>query len=239
MKKLFTLVSMALTTFAMAQTNAPGITVSPLGTNGSMPITVTLTLEDVCTPEGRDMDPTWETIAFHSGGVVGGSGWQNTVEWNAANSLVFNKVSDGVWSATFTPNDYYGIAVEGFSFVFNGYPNTDGDWDAEAKAFNLEGNCDDFFWYFNDEPLSINQESLVSVNVYPNPAQDAVSFQVGLNGVSTANVVVTDLAGRVVSTSTINAGSELNLNVSNYTTGTYLYTVIAGDSVMTGKFNKQ
>lgn len=89
------------------------------------------------------------------------------------------------------------------------------------------------------EGSNLVQNSISSVNVYPNPAQDAVSFQVGLNGVSTANVVVTDLAGRVVSTSTINAGSELNLNVSNYTTGTYLYTVIAGDSVMTGKFNKQ
>lgn len=239
MKKLFTSLSVALVAASFAQTNAPGITVSPLGTDGSMPITVTMTLAEVCVPADKPMDPTWNTIAFHSGAIVGGSGWQNTVNWNDAGSLVFTKVTDGVWSATFTPNDYYGVSVEGFSFVFNGYPNTPGDWDGEAKAYDVDQNCSDFFWYFNDEPASINGNELTSVNVYPNPAKDVINFQVGLNGVNAAQVVVTDLAGRTVATSTIEAGAELNLNVANFASGTYMYSVVAGESVMTGKFNKQ
>ncbi len=239
MKKLFTSLALVAVASSFAQTNAPGITVSPLGTNGSTPITVTIKLDEVCVPADKPMNATWNTIAFHSGAIVGGQAWQNVVEWNAAGSLVFNKVSDGIWSATFTPNDYYGVAVEGFSFVFNGYPNTAGDWDAEAKAYDSNQNCADFLWYFNDEPASVNNNELTAVNIYPNPAKDVVNFQVGLNGVSTAKVVVTDLAGRVVATSNIEAGAELNLNVAHFAAGTYMYSVSAGDSVLTGKFNKQ
>lgn len=239
MKKLFTSLSVALVAAAFAQTNAPGITVSPLGTNGSTPITVTMTLAEVCVPADKPMDPTWNTIAFHSGAIVGGNAWQNVVNWNDAGTLVFSKVTDGVWSATFTPNDYYGVSVEGFSFVFNGYPNTAGDWDGEAKAYDTDQNCTDFLWYFNNEPVSINENELTSVNVYPNPAKDVINFQVALNGINEADVVVTDLSGRVVSTSSVVAGTELNLNIAEFAAGTYIYSVVAGESVMTGKFNKQ
>lgn len=239
MKKLFITLSLAVSTLAFSQTNAPGITVSPLGTNGSTPITVTVTLAEVCVPEDRPMNPTWNTISFHSGAIVGGQPWQNVVEWNAAGSLTFNKVTDGVWSATFTPNDYYGVAVEGFSFVFNGTPNTAQDWDAEMKAFDENQNCSDFFWYFNNEPASIENNAIASVNVYPNPANDVINIQAGLNGINAADVIITDLAGRVITSTSISAGTELNLNIADYAAGTYLYTVVAGSSTMTGKFNKQ
>jgi hypothetical protein len=177
MRKLITTLGIALSAYAFAQTNAPGITVSPLGTNGSTEITVTITLSEVCVPAGKDMDPSWNTISFHSGAIVGGQAWQNVVAWNDPNTLVFNKVSDGVWSASFTPNNYYGVATEGFSFVFNGFPNTPGDWDAEAKAFDAAQNCSDFFWYFNDEPASVFSPRKINLNVFPNPAKDFVNIQ--------------------------------------------------------------
>ena len=85
---------------------------------------------------------------------------------------------------------------------------------------------------------NIEENAISSVNVYPNPAKDVVNFQVALNGVNAADVVVTDLAGRVVATGVINSGAEFNLNVADYASGTYLYSVVAGESVMTGKFNK-
>jgi hypothetical protein len=239
MKKVLMTLGLAVSTLAFSQTNAPGITVSPLGTNGSTPITVTVTLADVCVPADKPMNPAWNTISFHSGAIVGGQVWQNVVEWNAAGSLTFNKVTDGVWSATFTPNDYYGVPVQGFCFVFNGAPNTPGDWDAEMKAFDQNGNCADFFWYFNDEPASIENNTIASVNVYPNPANDVINIQAGLNGISTADVIITDLAGRVITSTTISSGAELNLNVADYAPGTYLYSVAAGSSKINGKFNKQ
>lgn len=86
---------------------------------------------------------------------------------------------------------------------------------------------------------SIANNAIESVNVYPNPAKDLINFQVALNGINAADVVVTDLSGRVVSTSSVVAGTELNLNIAEFAAGTYIYSVVAGESVMTGKFNKQ
>jgi len=239
MKKLFTLSACAMVFSTFAQTNAPGITVSPMGTDGSVPITVTMTLAEVCLGGSVVMDGTWNSIKFHSGAIVGTDGWQNTVGFDAANAISFERVSDGVFSATFTPDEYYGIDADGFSFVFNGSGNTDGDWDAEAKAFNEVEECTDFYWYFNDEPASIETNAIQAVSVYPNPAKNVINFSATLNGASAAQVVVTDLAGRVVANAEILAGAELNLNIANFAEGTYMYTVVAGESVVTGKFTKQ
>jgi hypothetical protein len=237
MKKLFTYFSLLLTSSVFAQTNAPGITVTPLGTNGSTPITVTMTLSQVCVPAGKDMDPSWNTIAFHSGAIVGGNAWQNVVSWNAPNSLVFNKVSDGVWSATFTPNDYYGVAVQGFSFVFNGFPNTPGDWDAEAKAFDENQNCSDFFWYFNDEPLSTNNAQLKNLSVYPNPAQDVLNIQFDLAKSGNISYELLNTMGQRVINEQLgqrNEGSNIHqINLSGLTKGIYLLKLNNGDNSTT------
>ena len=232
MKKLFTYLSLLLTPSIFAQTNAPGITVSPLGTNGSTPITVTMTLNDVCVPVGKELTPTWPTIAFHSGAIVGGSPWQNVVNWNAPNTLVFNRVSDGVWSATFTPNEYYGVTCEGFSFVFNGFPNTVGDWDAEAKAFDESQNCSDFFWYFNDEPLSTNSVLLKNLNVYPNPAQDFLNVQFDLVKSGNISFELFNTMGQSVHFEQLglrNEGSNIHqLNLTDLSKGIYLLKVNNG-----------
>jgi hypothetical protein len=88
------------------------------------------------------------------------------------------------------------------------------------------------------EGASISENAISAVNVFPNPAKDKVNFQVDFNGVNSANVIVTDLAGRVVANGTIEAGVEFSLNIAEYASGTYLYSVVAGESVMTGKFTK-
>ncbi len=231
MKKIFTMLSVALSTIAVAQTNAPGITVSPLGTDGSTPITVTLTLADVCIPAGRDMDATWSTIAFHSGGIIGDQAWQNVVEWNSPNRLVFNRVTDGVFTATFTPDTYYGADVDGFSFVFNGYPNTAGDWDAEAKAYDAEQNCADFLYYFADEPASIGKNEMVAVKAFPNPATEMVNFEIDANDFT---ISLFDLSGKVVATST-----TASINISELNAGAYIYKVATEKGMATGKVTKK
>jgi len=231
MKKIFTILGLALSTVAFSQTNAPGVTVSPLGTDGSSPITVTVNLNDVCIPAGRDMDLTWPSIAFHSGAIVGTDVWQNVIDWNAATSLVFNRVSDGIFTATFTPDTYYGVDAQGFSFVFNGFPNTSGDWDAEAKAFDTEGNCADFLYYFNDEPASLSKNEMIKVVAFPNPATDVVNFQIDA---ADYVITLTDLAGKTVATSTTST-----VEMSGLSSGAYLYKVVTNNGTATGKVTKK
>jgi len=231
MKKIFTILGLALSTAAFSQTVAPGISVSPTGTDGSQAITVTVNLADVCIPAGKDMDNTWPSIAFHSGGIVAGAAWTNVVEFNNANTVAFTRVSDGIFSATFTPDTYYGVDVEGFSFVFNGYPNTTGEWDSEAKAFDTEGNCTDFLYYFSDEAVSINEKALVNVVAFPNPATDVVNFQVDA---ADYVITLTDLTGKTVATSTTST-----IEMSGLSSGAYLYKVVTNNGTATGKVTKK
>lgn len=232
MKKIFTIFSALFMGATFAQTNAPGISVSPLGTDGTSEITVTVTLADICMPAGKEIDITWPNIAFHSGAIIAGSGWQNVVEFNSPSRLIFNRVSDGVFSATFTPTDYYGApAVEGFSFVFNGYPNTAGDWDAEGKAFDSEGACSDFFYYFADETSSIGKNEIVAVKAFPNPATDVLNFQIDATDYV---ITLTDLAGKTVATSTTST-----VEMSGLSSGAYLYKVVTNNGTATGKVTKK
>jgi hypothetical protein len=236
MKKIFTIVSaISFSTLTFAQTVASGITVSPIGTNGDVPITVTVNLNEVCTPENRDMDFAWNTISFHSGVITAVGPWQNVVEWNDANSAVFTKTAEGVYSATITPRDYYsvpaGTNVLGFSFVFNGYPNTAGDWDAEAKSYDDVGNCTDFLYYFADEIASLSKKNLQEVSVYPNPTSSHVNF-----GVSEAEfqINIYSITGKIVKSS-----KESVVDVSDLTDGTYFYSVETSTSVSNGKIVKK
>lgn len=227
-----------------AQTVAPGISVSPLGTNGESAITVTLTVADICSPAGKEIDPAWTSLGFHSGAITATGPWQNVIDFNNANTVRFEEVSSGVYSATFTPRDYYGVAagtdVLGFSFVFNGSQNTPGDWDAEAKAFNDLNECTDFLYYFADEPLSVSTIAVENLKVMPNPVNDLATFTFDSN--EDATVVLYDLVGKVVATATNTQASSfksIELNTADLMAGTYVYTVSTGNQVSTGKLMKK
>jgi hypothetical protein len=238
MKKMFTLCSalfIGFAAFSQVVHNAPGITVSPEGTNGEADITVTLDMSAICSPAGKEMDGTWPSIGFHSGAVVAGAGWVNAVAFDAANTVRFTGNGAGIFTATFNPRNYYlvdaGTAIEGFSFVFNGSQNTAGDWDSEAKAFNEALECADFFYLFSSE-ASINENSLAAnLKVSPNPVEDVVTFNVDANDFE---ISITDITGKVVKTSKVST-----INVSDLNVGTYIYTVRADGNIATGKLMKK
>ena len=188
---------------------------------------------------------------------VGGNFTDNgstTPNWTPSDAAcAMTDLGGNIWSIDVTFPETSVGETQLFKFV-------NGDWGSNEGAATLEAcGVDDGNGGFNRTMIipaasetvcvqwnlcdacagsSIAENLISSVNVYPNPAQDEVNFQVALNGVNTANVVVTDLTGRIVATAEINAGVELNLNIADYASGTYLYSVVAGESVMTGKFNK-
>lgn len=238
MKKMITLCSalfIGFAAFSQAVHNAPGVTVSPQGTNGEADITITLDLSAVCLGGATTIDNAWPSLGFHSGAVVGGAGWSSVVEFNAANTVRFTGNGAGIFTATINPRNYYAVAagtpIEGFSFVFNGSTNTPGDWDAEAKAFNEALECTDFYYLFSSE-LSINENALAaSLKVSPNPVEDVVTFDFVANDFQ---ISIADITGKVVKTSTVTS-----VNVSDLQVGTYIYTVIADGNIATGKLLKK
>jgi hypothetical protein len=76
------------------------------------------------------------------------------------------------------------------------------------------------------------QNDLVTIGVYPNPANDLLSFTMNE---PVASYQVLDIAGAVV----LNGANESSIDVSTLVAGTYFVQVNYLDSVQTIKFVKK
>jgi starch-binding outer membrane protein SusE/F len=78
--------------------------------------------------------------------------------------------------------------------------------------------------------------------VAPNPVKDVVTFSFDVNGTENVSVNVYDVAGKVVATQNAsNLSGKANvivMNVASLNAGSYIYTVVAGEKVSTGKLSK-
>ncbi|MFK5856062.1 MAG: T9SS type A sorting domain-containing protein, partial [Bacteroidota bacterium] len=66
------------------------------------------------------------------------------------------------------------------------------------------------------------------VSVYPNPTSDLINIHISNEISGNANLVITDMSGKMVLNSTI-VNSEVTLNSSDFNSGLYFVTVI-GDN---------
>jgi hypothetical protein len=82
--------------------------------------------------------------------------------------------------------------------------------------------------------------NIASINAYPNPANEFTTISYSLNKPATVILTVTDITGKVVHSENINmsaAGYGLyNLNTSEYSEGSYFYTITSNGISKTGKF---
>jgi hypothetical protein len=81
-----------------------------------------------------------------------------------------------------------------------------------------------------------------TLNVYPNPATDNITFGFDINGASTAtNLIVYDATGRVVNTingTNLKAGkNEVSLNVSNLPAGMYIVRLQGEGAAASARFS--
>lgn len=84
----------------------------------------------------------------------------------------------------------------------------------------------------NEEEIFFDTETMpMGLELYPNPANDIVTINYDLGSNTVAHLEVYDILGRVQTTQTINLSEEntLQLNLSNYTPGTYIVQII-GDT---------
>lgn len=80
-----------------------------------------------------------------------------------------------------------------------------------------------------------------TVSIYPNPAQSQANFDVTLSQPANVTLRIFDMIGREVYTQNpgrLNTGKHtFDINTSAFSNGIYLYQIIVGDEIKTGKFN--
>jgi len=77
--------------------------------------------------------------------------------------------------------------------------------------------------------LSVNEAAASSLSVYPNPANDNITFK-GLTG----KLSIYSTTGQLMETAELNGLNEINLK--NYHVGTYLYSVETSNGVINDRF---
>jgi hypothetical protein len=89
--------------------------------------------------------------------------------------------------------------------------------------------------------VSVAENAITNLTVAPNPASDVVNFSFEANNAATATVTLFDLTGKVVATQTVatSAVTNVEMNTTALQAGSYIYNVVAGDKVATGKLIKQ
>ena len=89
--------------------------------------------------------------------------------------------------------------------------------------------------------VSVAENAIANLTVAPNPASDVVNFTFEASNAASATVTLFDLAGKVVATKTVatSALTSVEMNTTALQAGSYIYNVVAGDKVATGKLIKQ
>ncbi len=122
---------------------------------------------------------------------------------------------------------------------------------AEQTSFYFDAT--DATWYYTtatpmvrlnfDPTIGLEEnENVLNVSLYPNPATDNVSIDYTLANASDVNVVLTDLAGKTISTvnTTANAGANtVSFDTNALTAGVYNVIISTENGNVTKKFVKK
>jgi hypothetical protein len=192
------------------------------------------------------------------GGNFGDHG-STTASWSPSDpSCAMTDEGANIWSITVT----YPVASLGATQL---YKFVNGDWGSNegTDAANTIGadSCglDDgagnvnrtyvlmpgtvcYVWDACDAcGVSVAENAIADLTVSPNPASDVVNFSFEANNAATATVTLVDLAGKVVATKTVatSAITTVEMNTTALQAGSYIYNVVAGEKVATGKLIKQ
>lgn len=145
------------------------------------------------------------------------------------------------------------VAHEVYSDEFIGLP-TPTDYDFTNYYFMREGTIGALFQYSyleigglfpttqesaavntNIGPMSINEENTnASIGVYPNPAQQDVT--INLQHINAEQVIITDMAGRQVLTTTPGFDNFVRVNVEALPEGIYFARVLANNKTYSNQF---
>lgn len=255
MKKLL-LSAIILGSAIVANAQSGGYSVSPMGATGSDLITITLDPAVVCT-DGTPGLAGASIVRMHSGwGDANGTNWQNVVSASGGATDPSDAVvgltqnTNGTWSKTFRPSDYYGVAggdIAKICAVFNGGP-AGSNWDNRGKYDDGSGTCGDLFIplpvaapFGVTATKKINNNNFSLKAAYPNPTNNESAIRVTLKQSGNVTVTVKNLIGQTVATLAngfMTAGDKsFTWEAGNNPSGIYFYTVESEGATASAKIN--
>jgi hypothetical protein len=112
-------------------------------------------------------------------------------------------------------------------------PNeSDGTWYAAGFGFDLPSSL---AISVSDNDVNVTELNTVAGKAFPNPANDVVT--VAIEGEGTAQLTVTDVAGKVAMSASLNlAAGQDNVNIAGLTAGLYIFNVTL-ENGKTAQFN--
>ncbi len=102
-------------------------------------------------------------------------------------------------------------------------PNGTGDFEIAVVTFNSE----------NTTELSIAENTLLGINIYPNPAN--TNLHIDFSNEIGSQIIIFDILGRNVFNITENTMSQLDIDVSKFNTGIYIIKLISEDYIISKK----
>ncbi len=140
-----------------------------------------------------------------------------TINFSCPNTLGFSQIQIGTGSSA----SDFGGEIDDVMLYTRGI-NTE-----EIKAlFELTAAYDG-----SSPTTAVNTTAALEAKIFPNPINNQLSIQ--LNQVGDYQIVVTDLTGRSIFQTQLNAQNNLSLNTSNWAAGVYSVQILAEDGRLT------
>ncbi len=149
-------------------------------------------------------------------------------------------------SDVITKGDTLGLLADsdgdGYEYAFSQYQGT---WYVTNFAYGGSLDCNiAIFPVIGDQNIGIESNGYLNglkMSAYPNPANDVVNINYGIENASeNVEITIIDATGRIIEV--INSGSKIQgeyvetINLSNYAPGKYFYSVKTSNGTLTKKF---
>jgi hypothetical protein len=223
------------------QSDQPIITVNPPAFTPDTEVTITFNAKI----GNRELVGA-DKVYMHSGVILNnttapkGSDWKKVVgNWGADDGVgLMTKVAGqtDVWQIKFKPRAYYNLTGTEFPFwigaVFRNSGGTaKGTIVPAAYPFGFVDAASQDYFIKNQQPVSTHENLLPDVNLYPNPADQAIIIT-GIEGSFSLDFY--NIQGqKVLTLSEVQALQ--NIDISMLTSGLYYYHIQQGDHFKSGK----
>ncbi len=183
-----------------------------------------------------DNSPSAATSAMTD---IGNNIWQIVVTFPTAGGNLSYKFVNGNWGMS-EGTDPMSSIVSGGCGVADGNGFILRTYVIPSVATTVRYCWDKCLYACNGSGASLTEGTISNLVVSPNPAADLATFAFETTE-KNATVTLFDLSGKAVveQTAVIGASNQIEVNIANLMAGYYIYSVKAGNDVITGKLMKK
>jgi hypothetical protein len=183
-----------------------------------------------------DNSPSAATSAMTD---MGNNIWQIVVTFPAAGGNLSYKFIDGNWGTSEGLDPMTSIVTGGCGVAdANGFILR--TLVIPSVATTVRYCWDKCLYACNGSGASLTEGSITNLVVSPNPATDIATFEFETTE-NNSTVTLFDLSGKIVAEQTAVTGTsnQIEVDMANLMAGYYIYSVKAGDNIVTGKLMKK